>query len=85
MKAIKLLGNKELEIIEVKKPQITGGYALVKVMASSICRTDIDLLYEMPHLIDMIPGHEVAGIVEEINSPPCFSNSFTITFHFQLL
>jgi 2-desacetyl-2-hydroxyethyl bacteriochlorophyllide A dehydrogenase len=72
MKAVKLLGNKKLEIIEVKKPQITGGHALVKVMASSICRTDIDLLYEMPHLVDVIPGHEVAGIIEEINSPGDF-------------
>ena len=82
MKAIKLLGNKELEIIEVKKPQITGGYALVKVMASSICRTDIDLLYEMPHLIDMIPGHEVAGIVEEINSPGDFKKGDRVRVSF---
>ncbi len=67
MKAVKLSGNKNLQVVEVNKPQPPRGHALVKVMASSICRTDIDLLYELPHQVEMTPGHEVAGIIEEAN------------------
>ena len=67
MKAIKFLGNKELEIIDTPKPEPTEGHALIKVMAASICRTDIELLYNRPQKTDVIPGHEISGIIEKVN------------------
>jgi len=67
MKAIKFLGNKKLEIIDMPKPEPPEGSALVKVMAASICRTDLELLYNQPQKTDIIPGHEVAGIIEKVN------------------
>lgn len=67
MKAVKFLGNKEIEIIEVPKPEPPEGYVLIKVMAASICRTDIELLYNKPQKTEVIPGHEVAGIIKKVN------------------
>ena len=67
MKAVKFLGNKELEIIDIPKPEPAKGQALVKVMAASICRTDIELLYNKPQKTDVIPGHEISGIIEKVN------------------
>ena len=67
MKAIKFLGNKELEIIDIPKPEPAKGQALVKVMAASICRTDIELLYNQPLKTDVIPGHEISGIIKKVN------------------
>ena len=67
MKAIKFLGNKELEIIDIPKPEPPENHALIKVMAASICRTDIELLYKQPLKTDVIPGHEISGIIEKVN------------------
>lgn len=67
MKAVKFLGNKNLEIIDIPKPEPPEGYALIKVMAASICRTDIELLYNNPEKTTVIPGHEIAGIIEKVN------------------
>ena len=67
MKAIKFLGNQKLEIIDMPKPVPSRGEAQVKVMASSICRTDIELLYNKPEKTLKTPGHEVAGVIEEVN------------------
>jgi propanol-preferring alcohol dehydrogenase len=67
VKAVKFLGNQKLEIIDMPRPVPSRGEALVKVMASSICRTDVELLYKKPEKTEKIPGHEVAGVIEEVN------------------
>lgn len=67
MKAIKFLGNKKLKIIDIPKPEPKEGEAILKVMACGICRTDIELLYYKSEPTDIIAGHEVAGIVDEVN------------------
>jgi threonine dehydrogenase-like Zn-dependent dehydrogenase len=41
-------------------------------MASSICRTDVELLYNNPEKTPKIPGHEVAGVIEEVNGIKSF-------------
>jgi propanol-preferring alcohol dehydrogenase len=65
MKAVKLLGNRELQIIETQIPRPNGGEAVIKMMASGICRTDIELLYCRAESTRVTPGHEVSGIVED--------------------
>lgn len=67
MKAVKLLGNKKLKIIEIPKPEPNKGEVVIKMMASGICRTDIELLYNKAEAIDIIPGHEISGIVDSTN------------------
>lgn len=72
MKRVKLLGNKKLKIIEIPKPEPNRGEVVIKVMASGICRTDIELLYNNVKPTNIIPGHEVSGIVDEVNEVKSF-------------
>jgi 2-desacetyl-2-hydroxyethyl bacteriochlorophyllide A dehydrogenase len=75
VKAVKFLGNKNMEIIDIPKPEPPEGHALIKVMAASICRTDIELLYNNPEKTAVIPGHEIAGIIEKVNKVKDFKTS----------
>ena len=56
-----------LELVEVEKPRPKAGEILVRVRACGVCRTDLhvaegDLAPKHPQII---PGHEVVGVVEE--------------------
>ena len=68
MKAIILDGKEHVFTVERPMPEIGEGYVLVKVMAAGICGTDIEMLYKNPKQSDIIPGHEVAGVVEQTNA-----------------
>ncbi|MCC6389337.1 MAG: zinc-binding dehydrogenase [Bryobacterales bacterium] len=67
MKAVKYLGNKQVRVIEIERPCPAVGHALVRVVASGICRTDVELLYDQPQPLEVIGGHEIAGVIEEAN------------------
>ncbi len=67
MKAVKLLGNKKVQTVEVPMPEVPEGYFLIKVVASGICGTDLELLYHAKEPSRNIPGHEVVGIIMEKN------------------
>jgi propanol-preferring alcohol dehydrogenase len=75
MKAVKLLGNKNLNVIEIPKPKPQKGEVVIKIMASGICRTDIELLYSKAEPIAIIPGHEVSGIVDDTNAVKKFKRN----------
>ena len=78
MKAIVLKSKENLVVEEVPKPEPGRGEALVKVTDCGVCGSDIRYLHgENPwaqHTLgevranpdNIIPGHEVAGIVAEI-------------------
>jgi 2-desacetyl-2-hydroxyethyl bacteriochlorophyllide A dehydrogenase len=57
---------------EGPEPQTPPGYARVKVLACGVCATDLHLLRGMvlPRgaTYPVRPGHEVAGIVEQVNA-----------------
>jgi propanol-preferring alcohol dehydrogenase len=67
-----MYGDKQpLVLEEVKRPEITADQVLVRVEAAGMCRTDFQLVdgYFKDHLdlaFPAIPGHEIAGSVEEI-------------------
>lgn len=64
MKALKYSGDGTVRIIEVPKPIPQGDEVLIKVKAAGVCGTDVgDYIYAKDFL--GIPGHEVAGIVED--------------------
>lgn len=67
MKAVKLLGNKKAITLDVPQPEVKKGFCLVKVVASGICGTDLELLFHSNEPSKYIPGHEVVGIIEEKN------------------
>jgi L-iditol 2-dehydrogenase len=68
MKAVVYPKPNSFEIREVDRPKVSAGQALVKVMSSTICGTDLRILsgefpgIKFPH----IPGHEWSGEVVEV-------------------
>lgn len=71
MKALVLEEAYRLTMKEVPVPEVPEGYALVKILAVSVCGSDIHayrgnaLLLTYPRIL----GHELCGVVEEINAP----------------
>src|SRR5215813_12814849 len=78
MRAARMYGyNQPLVLEEVKTPEIALDEVLVKVEAAGMCRTDVQLLEgyfidSVPLAFPAIPGHEIAGSVEQIGAgaPP---------------
>lgn len=60
-------GRRELEVKEVKEPEIRGGEALLKVGATGICHSDLHIVdgFLKPPRYPHVLGHEIAGVVEE--------------------
>lgn len=51
------------QVVEMPRPRIRKGYALVRVVASGICNTDLELKRGY-HGFSGVPGHEFVGRVE---------------------
>lgn len=67
MKALQITKPHELKIITVERPEPGIGEVLIKVMASGICGTDVHILEgEYLGAYPVIPGHEFAGVVEQV-------------------
>jgi S-(hydroxymethyl)glutathione dehydrogenase / alcohol dehydrogenase len=61
--------GKSLDIVEVDLEELQPHDVRVRFMASGLCHTDISLTTgDMPIDLPVIPGHEGAGIVEEVGS-----------------
>ena len=74
MKSAKLINGK-IQIIETNKPQLTSKGALIKVLGCGLCGSD---LVKIKHSTienedKIVLGHEVVGVIEEINSSLDFS------------
>ena len=67
MKAYVLHGINDLRFEEVGKPEIKANEVLVNVKAVGICGSDIPRIFETgTYSFPLIPGHEFAGVVEEV-------------------
>ncbi|MGD9064196.1 MAG: alcohol dehydrogenase catalytic domain-containing protein, partial [Desulfobacterales bacterium] len=69
MKALQITKVHESQFITLDRPEPGPNEVLIKVMASGICGTDIHIL-EGSFVADypVIPGHEFAGIVEQVGT-----------------
>lgn len=67
MKAVKFMGKNRVEVIEVPTPRAKDDIVVVQVTSSGICGTDIELLLPSENPVEKIPGHEVTGIVAEVD------------------
>lgn len=70
MKGIQVKGTGLAEVVDLPQPQQKDGYAIVKVMAASICGTDVSTFRGTNVNVSSYPiviGHETAGIVEEVD------------------
>ena len=67
MKAYVLHGPDDIRYEEVEVPKVAVGEVLVKVKATGVCGSDIPRIYQTgAHKHPLIPGHEFAGVVEEV-------------------
>jgi len=78
MKAVFFPGDREAIVKEVPDPKPDRGQVLIRMKASGICGSDLELLYRLskeergkPLLgitisPEVIPGHEPCGVVEEL-------------------
>ncbi|WP_288191839.1 zinc-dependent alcohol dehydrogenase family protein [uncultured Phyllobacterium sp.] len=68
MKAIQFTGLGIAGLADLDEPELAPGHALVRVMASGLCHTDIDVLHGRygNGAFPLVPGHEYAGIVEMV-------------------
>ena len=68
MKAVKLTGPKQLELVEIEAPQPDGNNVIIKVSACGICGSDLHYWHAgkgMGGVSDLIMGHEFSGIVAD--------------------
>ncbi|SME88313.1 MDR/zinc-dependent alcohol dehydrogenase-like family protein [Desulfovibrio gilichinskyi] len=63
--------DRNIELIETEKPQLSEGEALLKVIIAGICNTDIEL-HKGYYGFEGVPGHEFVAIVEECPDNPEF-------------
>jgi D-arabinitol dehydrogenase (NADP+) len=67
LKALQITKPHELKLVTLERPEPGPGEVLIKVMASGICGTDIHILEgEYLGAYPVIPGHEFAGVVEQV-------------------
>lgn len=66
MKAVKLTGPKQLELVEINAPKPDGENVIIKISACGICGSDLHYWQDgrgMGGVPDLIMGHEFAGVV----------------------
>ena len=70
MKGIQVKEAGLAEVVDLPQPRQQEGYAIVKVMAASICGTDVSTFRGTNVNVSSYPiviGHETAGIVEDVD------------------
>ncbi|NDW12041.1 sorbitol dehydrogenase [Bacteroides sp. 214] len=92
MKAISILGERNVALTERERPQVGNGEVLIKIAYVGFCGSDLNTYLGKNPMVKLpvIPGHEIGAIVEEIgaNVPdtirkgmPCTVNPYTSCGH----
>lgn len=73
MRATQVVAPGKITVIDTPKPELQPGYALIRTKQVSLCGSDYHAIYfSDPKAYPLPPGvsgHEVIGIVEEIDAP----------------
>lgn len=69
MRACRISGMRQIEVVEVPDPIPEPGSVLVRVQAASLCGTDLHQ-YDatLPISYPRIPGHDCSGVVESLGA-----------------
>ena len=71
MKAVQIIARSQPVFIEIPKPQLRPGYALIKTLRLALCGSDIRQIHYMPAAHYPSPpgetGHEMVGIIAAIS------------------
>jgi L-iditol 2-dehydrogenase len=66
MKAVRLVGKNDLQVVSVADPAVGEGELLVRVRSAMICGTDVRMLKNGAKVLPITLGHELAGVIEEV-------------------
>ncbi|MEZ4864637.1 MAG: zinc-binding dehydrogenase [Caldilineaceae bacterium] len=73
MRATQVMAPGEIRVVEMPKPDLQPGYALVRTKQVSLCGSDYHSIYfSEPSAYPLPPGmsgHEVVGVVEAVDAP----------------
>ena len=73
MKGLKFLGNSKVELTDLPDPEVKKGDVLVRVKASAICGSEMEVFLSPNGLgWNGNPGHDVMGVVEDPNGSKRF-------------
>lgn len=67
MKAIKILADRELSVVEMEKPVLKGGEVLLRLAYVGFCGSDLSTYLGKNPMVHMpvVPGHEVGAVIEQ--------------------
>ena len=68
MLGARFTGNRQIAFKEYSKPKAKGNWVVVEVKAAALCGTDLPFYRAPKDILNAIPGHEIAGIVSEVDS-----------------
>ena len=72
MRGFRILGDSQVELVSVPKPEVRPGWALVKLSMSAVCGSDLHHYRmesaEVGDRATRIAGHEAVGVVEQVGS-----------------
>jgi L-iditol 2-dehydrogenase len=73
MRAVQVMAPGRAEFVEVAKPELKPGHALVRPQRLSLCGSDIYMLHHAPKNLYPFPpgttGHEMVGVIEAVDAP----------------
>ena len=73
MRAVQVMAPGQVEFVEVPKPALRPGYALIRTRRLSLCGSDVWMVYyDRPDKYPFPPGtsgHEMVGVVEAVDAP----------------
>ena len=73
MRAVQIVSPGQSLFIDIPKPEPRPGEVLIRAQQLSLCGSDTHAVYHMPESDYPLPpgmsGHEVIGVVEEVNAP----------------
>lgn len=68
MKAIQIQGLRQMEVVEIEKPQMGADEVLIRLQYVGFCGSDLNTFLGKNTMAKMpvIPGHEVGGVIEAV-------------------
>lgn len=88
MKAVVILGEKQVTVVERERPQLKQGEVLVKLKYIGFCGSDLNTFLGKNPMVKLpvIPGHEIGAVIENVSEGvpetikpgmPCTVNPYT--------
>ncbi|HJN52665.1 MAG: zinc-binding dehydrogenase [Pseudomonadales bacterium] len=80
MKAVRMLGNEQVSVVDIPDPQAEGNQVSVKIMSSALCGSERHVYYGSNELPGNA-GHEAAGTVHDAGTSKLVSKGDRVALH----